>query len=593
LLVTLEQGIAFAVLGAALVLFVWGRWRYDIVAVAALLAVTLTGLVPAAEAFNGFAHPAVITVVAVLIISRGLLNAGLIDVVVKAISPLRGRENLQLAAQCLIIAVLSAFMNNVGALALMLPVALRSAYRDGYPPGKTLMPLAFASLLGGLTTLIGTPPNIIIATFRAQHAGEPFGMFDFTPVGVAVALAGLAFLVLLGWRLIPLHRNKGPAGPAFVIDNYISEVRLPEEAKAVGITIAELEGLVDEDVFVVGLIRDGTRRLVPAARLRLRSGDVLLLRGDTVALKAVIDAGGLVLVGDRDFGREDLRSEDVDLYEAVISPSSVLVGHSLKDVRLRTVYGVNLLAVARQGHAIEERLDEVIFHAGDVILLQGPRKEMPDIFPRLGCLPLAERAIGMDRRRRLTLGGGLFAAGIALVALGVLPVQVAFIAVAALYVLTGIIRVTEIYTAIDWPVIVLLGAMFPVGGALDATGATALIAEGVLALSSGLGVAWVLLIVLVATMFISDVINNNATAVLMAPIALVVAERLGVSADPFLMAVAVGSSCAFLTPIGHQANTLVMEPGGYRFGDYWRVGLPLEIVIVAIALPAILFFWPP
>ena len=590
---TLEQGIAFAVLGAALVLFVWGRWRYDVVAVAALLAVTLTGLVPASEAFNGFAHPAVITVVAVLIISRGLLNAGLVDVVVKAISPLRGRENLQLAAQCLIIAVLSAFMNNVGALALMLPVALRGAYRDGYPPGKTLMPLAFASLLGGLTTLIGTPPNIIIATFRAEQMGEPFGMFDFAPVGVAVAAAGLVYLVLLGWRLIPLHRNKAPSGPAFVIDNYISEASIPEDAKAVGITIAELESLVEEDVFVVGLNRNETPRLVPAARLRLRAGDVLVLRGDTEALKALIDAGGLDLVGDRDFDREDLRSDDVDLYEAVISPSSLLVGRTLKDLRMRTVYGVNLLAVARQGHAIEDRLDEVTFHAGDVVLLQGPRKEMPDILSRLGCLPLAERAIGIDRQRRLTLGGGLFAAGIGLVAFGVLPVHVAFVTVAALYVVTGIIRVNELYTAIDWPVIVLLGAMFPVGGALEATGATALLADGLLTVTSGLGLAWVLLIIMVGAMFVSDVINNNATAVLMAPIAIVVADRVGVSADPFLMAVAVGSSCAFLTPIGHQANTLVMEPGGYRFGDYWRVGLPLEVVIVAVALPAILFFWPP
>lgn len=590
---TIQQWMAFGVLGAALVLFIWGRWRYDVVAVFALLAVTLLGLIPAEEAFDGFAHPAVITVAAVLIISRGLLNAGLIDAVVKAISPLRGRENLQLAAQCVIIALLSGFMNNVGALALMLPVALQNAYRDGYPPGKTLMPLAFASLLGGLVTLIGTPPNIIIATFRAQNSGAPFGMFDFAPVGLLIAAAGLAFLVLLGWRLIPLNRDKGPTGPAFVIDNYISEASVPVDAKAVGITIAELEGLVDADIAVVGLIRDGTRRLVPAARLRLRAGDILVLRGDTDSLKSMIDAGDLALVGDGDFGREELRSEEVDLYEAVVGPGSPLIGRSTSMVRLRTVHGVNLLAVARQGQAIEERLDKIRFRAGDVILLQGPRKDMPEILQRIGCLPLAERSLGLDRQRRLLLGGGLFAIAIGLVVFGLVPVHIAFIAVAGLYVVSGIIRLNELYTAIDWPVIVLLGAMFPVGAALEATGATGLVAGGIVNITSGLGVAWVILILMVVTMFVSDVINNNATAVLMAPIAVTVADRLGVQSDPFLMAVAIGASCAFLSPIGHQANTLVMEPGGYRFGDYWRVGLPLEVVIVAVALPALMFFWPP
>ena len=590
---SLQQWLAFGVLGAALVLFVWGRWRYDVVAVAALLAVTLLGLIPADEAFDGFAHPAVITVAAVLIISRGLLNAGMIDAVVKAISPLRGRENLQLAAQCVIIALLSGFMNNVGALALMLPVALQNAYRDGYPPGKTLMPLAFASLLGGLVTLIGTPPNIIIATFRAQQKGEAFGMFDFAPVGLVIAAAGLVYLVVLGWRLIPLNRNKGASGPAFVIDNYISEASIPGEAKAVGITIAELEGLVEDDIAVVGLIRDGTRRLVPAARLRLRAGDIVVLRGDTDSLKSMIDAGGLALVGDGGFGREELRSEEVDLYEAVIGPGSPLIGRSTSMLRLRTVHGVNLLAVARQGQAIDERLDKIRFRAGDVILLQGPRKEMPEILQRLGCLPLAERALGLDRQRRLALGGGLFAVAIGLVVFGLVPVHIAFIAVAGLYVITGIIRLNELYTAIDWPVIVLLGAMFPVGAALEATGATGLVADGIVNVTSGLSVAWVILILMVVTMFVSDVINNNATAVLMAPIAVTVADRLGVQSDPFLMAVAIGASCAFLSPIGHQANTLVMEPGGYRFGDYWRVGLPLEVVIVAVSLPALMFFWPP
>jgi di/tricarboxylate transporter len=590
---TTQQAIAFAILGATLGMFVWARWRYDVVAMLALLAVVVCGLAPAQDAFAGFAHPAVITVAAVLIISRGLQNAGLVDAVVKAISPLRGRETAQLAAQCLVIAVLSSFMNNVGALALMLPVALRNAYRDGYPPAKSLMPLAFASLLGGLTTLIGTPPNLIIASFRAQQMGTSYGMFDYTPVGLAVAAVGLVYLVFVGWRLIALDHRKGEPEKAFEIAGYITEAEVTEESKAAGMTIFEVEKLAEDDVAIVGLIRDKSRRLVPSGHQYLQAGDILVLRGDADALKSIIDPAGLKLVGDIDIGREDLKSEDIDIVECVVSPNSTLIGRTPVSARLRTLHGVNLLALARQGRGVHERLGHVRFHAGDVLLLQGPSAEMAETLGRLECLPLAERSLGIGRQRRLVVAGGLFAAAVAAVVTGILPVQIAFAAAAAGYVVTNVVRPGEIYTSVDWPVIVLIAALFPVGTALEATGATALVADGILRLASGLSVPWVLLIVLVATMCLSDVINNNATAVLMAPIGITLAARLGVSADPFLIAIALGASCAFLTPIGHQSNTLVMEPGGYRFGDYWRVGLPLEALIAAVAIPMILLVWPP
>jgi len=589
---TLQQAIAFAILGLTLVMFIWDRWRYDIVAMGALLAVTLTGLVPASQAFTGFAHPAVITVAAVLIISRGLQNAGLVELVVKAIGPLRGHENLQLAAQCIAIAILSSFMNNVGALALMLPVAMRNAYRDGYPPSKTLMPLAFCSLLGGMTTLIGTPPNLIIASYRAKQSGTAFAMFDFTPVGLAVAVAGLLFLIFVGWRLLPRSERKSSSGPAFEIEGYITEAEVPAGAKAIGMTVYEVESLADEAVVVAGIIHDDQRRLVPTGYQRLREGDVLVLRGDTEALKMMIDGGGLKLVGDEKFGRDVLKSDEIDLVEAVINPNSMLIGDTPKTARLRTAHGINLLAVARQGKRIEERLGDVTFQAGDVILVQGPSNAMSDILATLDCLPLAERSISIGRQQRLLLAGGIFAAAVAMVIAGLLPVQVAFVAAAGAFVVTNIVRPTEVYQAIDWSVIVLLAAMFPVGTALETSGATGLVASSILDLTRGIGPAWVLLILLVATMCVTDVINNNATAVLMAPIAITLAERLHVSADPFLMTVAIGASGAFLTPIGHQSNTLVMQPGGYRFSDYWRVGLPLEIAVVAVAMPMILWIWP-
>lgn len=589
---TTQQAIAFAILGLTLGMFVWDRWRYDIVAMGALLAVTLTGLVPARDAFNGFAHPAVITVAAVLVISRGLQNAGLVELVVKAIAPLRGRENLQLAAQCIIIAILSSFMNNVGALALMLPVAMRNAYRDGYPPSKTLMPLAFASLLGGLMTLIGTPPNLIISSFRAQHSGAAFTMFDFTPAGIAIALVGLLFLIFIGWRLLPSGERKSSAGPAFEIEGYIAEAEIPADAKAIGMTVYELEKLADDAVVVAGIIHDDQRRLVPTGYQRLREGDVLVLRGDTDAMKLMIDGGGLKLVGDEKFGRDVLKSDEIDLVEAVVNPDSRLIGRTPKTARLRTVHGINLLAVARQGKRIAERIGDVTFQPGDVVLLQGPGNAMVDILATLDCLPLAERSISIGRQRRLLLAGGIFATAVALVLAGLVPVQVAFTGAAGAFVVTNIVRPTEVYQTIDWSVIVLLAAMFPVGAALDTSGATGLIANSIIDITQGAGPVWVLFVLLVATMFVSDVINNNATAVLMAPIAITLAERLHVHSDPFLMAVAIGASCAFLTPIGHQSNTLVMEPGGYRFSDYWRVGLPLEVIIVITAMPMILWIWP-
>jgi di/tricarboxylate transporter len=332
---------------------------------------------------------------------------------------------------------------------------------------------------------------------------------------------------------------------------------------------------------------------VPAGNQRIDVGDILVLRGDAEALKSMIDAAGIKLAGDKDIGRDDLRSENIDVVEVVVSPGSNLIGRTPISSRLRTIHGVNLLAIARQGRRINERLGHVKFRAGDVVLLQGSRSEMPEILARLECLPLAPRSLGLGNRRRLVLAGGIFAIAIGLVVASILPVHIAFIMASSCYVATNIVRPSEVYTTIDWPVIVLLGAMFPVGSALEASGGTGVIADAILQMTTGLGIVWVLLVVLVGTMFLSDVINNNATAVLMAPIAMTVASRLGANPDAFLMAVAIGASCAFLTPIGHQSNTLVMEPGEYRFGDYWRIGLPLEAVIVAFALPMILWAWPP
>ena len=588
-----DQTIVFAVLVMALVMFIWGRFRYDLVALLALMAVVLTGVLPVDQAFSGFSHPAVITVAAVLMISRALQNAGIVDVVIRVLAPFKGRVNLQLVAQTLVVAVLSAFMNNIGAMALMLPVALRNAYREGYSPAKALMPLAFGSILGGMVTLIGTPPNIIISTFRAEALGEGFSMFAFAPVGGAVAVLGVLFVAVVGWRLIPAERVEGESHETlFDMTDYITELRVPEESKVSGKSIDEIENLVDDGAVIVGWVRGESRRLVPHGYEQVRDGDLLIVEADPAALKELISATDLLLEEEHAFSREDLGSDEVVIYEAIVGTASSIRGKTPATLRLRTRHGLNLLAVARQGRKVKRRLSHVKFQPGDVLLLQGPEERIQAALGEFGLMPLAERDVNISRPRHLMVSAGVFLAAIITVVAGVLPAHIAFVAAVAVLALLNVIKRDELYTSVDWPVIVLLGAMIPVGTALELSGGTALLADGMLALTGDMGAVWVLVVLMVGTMFLSDVINNNATAVLMAPLALDLAGRLQVNPDPLLMAVAIGASCAFLTPIGHQSNTLVFEPGGYKFGDYWRMGLPLELLIVVISVPLLLVVFP-
>ncbi len=441
--------------------------------------------------------------------------------------------------------------------------------------------------------MIGTPPNIIIATFRAERIGEPFGMFDFAPVGLVIAVVGIVFTSLVGWRLIPKERRGQIDTEAlFKIDDYVSEARVREGSAAIDQRIDELEALTEHEVTIAGIIRNEQRHLIPSGQERVRSGDVLILEGDPTGMKVLIDAVDLELVGSEKPPVEDLRSEEVGIVEAVINPGSPIIGRSPRAIRLRTLHRVNLLALARHGKPERRRLSDIRFQVGDIALLQGENSDLPDVLQKLGCLPLAGRQLRIGQSQNLVLATAIFALAITAALLGLLPIHIAFVSAAVALVVGNVVSLGEVYEAIDWPVIVLLGAMIPVGSALEATGGAALIADILVSLARGLDAPWVLLILLVGTMFVSDIINNNATAVLMAPIATNTADRLGAAVDPFLMAIALGASCAFLTPIGHQSNTLVMAPGGYRFSDYWRMGLPLEVLIAIVGVPMILVVWP-
>lgn len=589
---TVQQWTIFGTLLLTLVLFVTGRWRFDVVALLALLIVVFTGLVPVESAFDGFSNPAVITVAAVLVISRALQNSGVIDLIGDRLLRLKGGTVVQLAALTGIVAALSAFMNNIGALALTMPVAITVAHKKDIPTSALLMPLAAASLLGGMTTLIGTPPNIIASSYRVQAGGLPFRMFDFAPVGVGVAIAGLLFIVLIGWRLIPRRQGQSARDDLFEVEKYITEVRLPADSRLVGKRLPEINTFVENGINLLGLVRDGERRLAPSPRTEFRGGDILILQIDTGSLETLVAKARVDLVGSERIISDDLQSDEVRLMEAVVMDESLLVGGTAFSLDLRRRYGVNLLAVSRQGRRLRARLDRIRIRAGDVLLLQCPVETARQSLATLGCLPLAPREIRIGRPQQLVLPLAIFGAALLLSAAGVLPVQIAFVAAVVVLVIGGFVSLREAYDSIDWPIIILLGAMIPVGEALETSGGAQIIANLLLQVGDRVPPAAVLVLIMLVTMLLTPVMNNAAAVVLAAPVGISVARGLGVSVDPFLMAIAIGASCDFLTPIGHQSNTLVMGPGGYKFGDYWRMGLPLEIIVLVIAIPLILIFWP-
>ena len=606
-----DTTLVFIVLGLTLAAFVWGRFRYDLVALAALLGSVMLGLVPADEAFLGFGHPAVITVAAVLVLSRGFERSGVVDLIADQVLKVGDRLFLQLVALVGTVVVISGFMNNVGALALLLPVAMRVARQHDTSPSLLLMPLAFGSLLGGLTTLIGTPPNIIISSYRGDAVGESFGMFSFFPVGAAVALAGFAFIVLLGWRLVPRRAGKASTEEMFDTAHYLVELGVPEGAKAVGWSLRDLQDELEETIPVLAVVRDEKRRAGHAFHGTLREGDILLVEAGPDEMKLLEDKAGLAVGAEPEEeegehqapeadperreaspGQGKVDTEGLQLVEAVVRNDSMMVNRTVTQLRLQNQLGLHLVAVARDGERLKQRLRDIRFRAGDVLLLQGDEGGLSESLATLGCLPLASRNLTLGQPRLLLISLAIFAAAILAMVLDLLPSAVALSGAALLSLMAGVMPLRDSYQAIDGPVIVLLGAMIPVGQALETSGGAALVAEALLVLGNEWPVVVTLTGLFVVTMMLSDIINNAAAAVLMAPIAASLAEGFGASLDPFLMAVAVSASCAFLTPIGHQSNTLVMGPGGYRFGDYWRMGLPLEGVITLVAVPMILWVWP-
>lgn len=588
---TADQIILFSLFAAVFALLLWGRWRYDLVAFTALMAGVVLGVVPVDGVFAGFGHPATIIVALVLVVSAGLMRSGAVFLITRTLVDSSRSLGAHIALMGGVGGVLSAFMNNVAALALLMPVDVQTARKAGRSPGLSLMPLSFATILGGMVTLIGTPPNIIIAAIREESLGAPFAMFDFAPVGAVAALAGLAFVALVGWRLIPSRDDA--TLDASDIAQYVAELTVPEDSKLIGQRLGELDETAHKsDVALLGIVREGKRLYGRARNAVLRAGDTLVLEAVPEALDEFRTALNLAF---SDADREEMlqaAGEGLDVVELVVPQNAHIIGKSALSLGLHWRQRSVLMGISRQGRKITSHMRRTPIEAGDILLILVPKDRGGDVANWLGALPLADRGLAVTQNSKTWLAIGLFAGAVAAASFGLIYLPIALGLVVVAYVLTGIVPIKELYDHIEWPVVVLLGSMIPLGAALETSGGTELISGGLISLTAGLPAWAILTVLMVVTMSLSDVLNNTATTIVAAPVGIQMAQALDVSPDPFLMAVAIAASSAFLTPIGHKNNTLILGPGGYRFGDYWRMGLPLEVIVIAVSIPAILVVWP-
>ncbi|MBZ4022289.1 SLC13 family permease [Rhodobacter sp. TJ_12] len=590
---TAAQMTLFAIFAGVVALMVQGRLRHDIVAFAGLIAGVLAGVVPAEGAFAGFGHPAVMTVALVLLVSAGLTRTGAVNALARLLSNAELPVSLHLLRLGAVGAALSTLMNNVTALALLMPVDVATARKAGRGAGLTLMALAFATILGGMVTLIGTPPNLIVSGFRAEETGQAFGFLDFAWAGGPVALAGLLYVALIGWRFLPARAEGDISAEAeAMVRDYVTELVVPEKARALDMTRTELRSACEAlDCTLLALKRRGRRLHGPARGVTVETGDTLVVEASPTRLEELRVELGLAYPDGSAEDAPRIAGTGEAMIEVVAGRSSRLLGRTARQARLASEHDCVVLGILRQGRTIRDRLRDTKFREGDIVLLLVPEDRAEAIVAALRVLPLDGREVVM-KESRAAFAVGLFLLAIGATSLGFLAMPVALGVVVVGYVLFDVLNIEELYDAIDWPVIVLLAALIPLGAAMDTTGASALVAGWLAAATAGLP-AWVAVAVLMAvTMLVSDVLNNNATAILAVPVGLRLAETTATNPDTYLMAVALGASCAFLTPIGHQNNTLVMGPGGYRFSDYWRLGVPVEVIAMGVGLPAILMAWP-
>ena len=596
-LLTKDQIVLSFTILILLGLFIWNKYRYDAISIAALVFLVAISSIPNLElniiskddALDGFANPAVMTVALVLIISHGLKNAGLSALAGKVLAGRQFTEIQFLLCLLAVAATLSSFINNIGAMAILLPLTVSVCQKMEWHPAKFLMPLAFACILGGMNTLIGTPPNIIISEYAYQETGAGFNFFDFSKVGLAITICGILFVAFIGNKLIFLRAIPSDE-PLINMKGYMFEVEVNEGSSSAGLTLYKFKEQAGEDIEIMGIISETGSVKKVQNNMRIKEGQILVIKSPPDEIGKILNLFDFS-IPDELHGIDEADLEEI---EVLISPGSRLIGRKYDFFQKLAFEELNLLGLWRKGTKYRTRLTRETFKAGDVLLL-GVRdlddEEVKGKINHLGLMPIREREIEViSSRSRLLKGLVFFISSILAVAFGVLSPTISFLLCVLCFARIKIID-SNFYRSVEWPIIVMLAAMIPIGMAMQSTGLSGLIASSISNLAPNLGQAWILIIILVITMAVSDIINNAATAVIMAPISYEIALNFGYDVNAFLMVVAIGASCAFLTPIGHQCNTVVMGPGNYKFTDYWRMGLPLEILIVAIAIPMILFVW--
>ena len=586
---TLHQIEAFVLVGAMLALFIHGRLRYDVVGALTLLAAVVLGVVPSGKAFEGFANPLIVIIASVLVVGRAIATSSLLERTVSAALRRVKSVSLQVGLMSAATGFLSAFVKNIGTLGIFIPIAIQTARRSNKPRSIYLMPIAFASLIGGTITKIGTSPNLLISKVREELSGQPFALFDFAIVGLPLTIATVLFLSF-AWRLLPHRTGRAQADEAFSLADYTTELRVPDTLEELP-TVGAVEAFSSGDATVTAVLRGG-RPFVPAESWPLEAGDVIVLLGDPTTVANVLAGSGFELIGSKELDEPEEKTDEMDVAEVIVTPDSPLVGQTPQSMSLRHRHGVNLFALRRAGKPVTTRLREHRFVAGDVVLFQGFENSLTTAISELALLPLADRKLSLGNGRRGIVPVLLLALALLAVGLGWARVEVAFFAAALGCVLFRQITLKDAYGAIEWPVLVMLGCLIPIGEAFSSTGASGTVANLLTSGASHLTPALTVGLVLLMAMAVTPFLNNAAAVLMLGPIAAQLATQLGLRPEPFLIAVALGCACDFLTPIGHQNNTLVMGPGGYRFGDYARLGAPLSLMVLLAGTPLIVWVWP-
>lgn len=573
------------ILLVSMIFFIWKKWSYSITAILALSVSVIIGIVPVNRVFSGIDNPAVITVASILIISNIIAKSNILNLLLKKLDIITYNQASHVFIFSFFIAFISAFMNNIGALGLMLPVSIYTSLKHNRSPSYLLMPIAMASALGGMVTLIGTPPNLLISNFRAESIGKSFNMFDYSYVGLFTAIIGVTFIGLVGWRLLP-RKRKQKIAPKLL---YTSEIRIHPKSKWIGKQFKNFKKETKKSIHIVGHIRRN-RRVELSPDTKIKSGDRFIIETTLNNLEDLSNAEDIVIANYMGKRGKSTTRKDI-LLEAIIPTKSKIQGKSFENTNFRSLYKISLIAISQSTKTKINRIKNLPLQAGDMVLLQCKDRDIIEKLPSMGLISITVSLLQINVGVKSYIPLLIFTITILLVGLSFIPVQIGFAAAALLMILLDINILKYVYERFDWSIIILLAAMIPIGDALTQTGGANMIAHLLLGIAQHLSIIWIIALIMIITMFLSDFINNAATAIVMSPIAISLAHAMAVSIDPLLMAVAIGASCAFLTPIGHQNNLLVMGPGRYKFFDYMRIGLPLEIIIVIIATPLIYWFW--